>query len=150
MLRTRRFLPLLTAAFVCLLASSGCGGKKVVNVTGKLILPPGIKLDKTDIVQLSFVPEDSKATAGAVKPTPPDLSFVVKDSAGKGIVAGKYKVTVKFDAYPGMADSQKRNEIFKQINQNYTLLKSKLTYEVTQDPEQAVTVDLTKGTVTKN
>jgi hypothetical protein len=149
MLRTRRFLPILTSALICLLALSGCGGKKAVTVKGKLVLPSNIKLDKTDVIQISFVPEDAKDTTRSAKPSPTDLSFVVQNASGKGLVPGKYKVTAKIDVYPG-PDNKKREETFKQINQSYNLLKSKLIYEVTSDPEQTVTVDLTKGTVTKN
>ena len=150
MLRTRRLLSLLTSVAICLLALSGCGGKKPVTVKGKLVLPSTMKLAETDIVQISFVPQEEKGLAGSAKPSLTDLSFVVKDTNGKGVVPGKYKVTVKFDAYAGMKDGQKRADAMKPINDSYGLLKSKLTYEVTLDEEQNITVDLIKGTVTKN
>jgi len=150
MLRTRRFLLIRTVAVVCLLASSGCGGKKTVNVTGKLVLPNNVKLEKTDAVQITFVPEDPKNLAGIAKLTPPDLAFVVKNSTGKGVSTGKYKIAVKITPYAGMPESEKRALSFEPINKFFAVSKSKLSYEVTQDAEQAVTVDLIKGTVTKN
>ena len=68
--------------------------------------------------------------------------------ASKGVVLGKYKIAVQFKPYPGESGSDKREELFTPINDYYHRDASKLTCEVTGD--SSITIDLAKGTVTKN
>jgi hypothetical protein len=155
--RIHRSSCLAVSAF-CLLFLAGCG-KKTVEVKGKLILPAGMKLMdadpakklEADIVKVALVPEDSAGTASGGQVSNADMTFSTREGKKQaGTVPGKYKVTVKFSAYMGGADSQKRQEVFKKFNKFYDATKTPLKVEIGDELEQSITVDLVKNTVTKN
>jgi predicted small lipoprotein YifL len=140
---TRKLLPILTLV-ACLLVLVGCGGKGS-TVKGTLVLPPNLKLIDTDTATVNFV--DAKTGHAAPAPVKiPDLTFMTAGPKGKGVPPGDYKITVEVGAYSA---DPKRQPIFDQINSQYELKNTKLTYQVTSDPEQSIVVDLAKGTVSK-
>jgi len=149
MQRMSSFRSALGISVVCLLILSGCGGKKGVTVNGKLV-PGNLKLAETDSVEISFSPEapGGKAASGMAKGNDP--SFVVNSADGKGVEPGKYKVGVRIQPYMGSAGAAGRASALEKINKDYDPTKTKLTYEVTGDATQSITVDLAKGTVTKD
>lgn len=148
MLHTCRTLSL--GAFVlCLLVSAGCGGssKKGSVLKGTVVLPPNVKLQESDSATVNFVPAagGGQQFASAIKPT--DLTFEASGPEGKGIAPGNYKITIRLQPYTPGESPQKR--ICDAINSKYDSGNSNLSYTVTEDLQQAITIDLTKGTVTK-
>jgi hypothetical protein len=139
----RLLLPAATGLFLILLVG-GCGKKNPVTVSGKLVLPPTIKLADTDSVQINFTPVDAgdDQPAGATF-NKPDMSFVCKN-----ITPGKYKVSVLLSVYKGTPDSEKRDYEYKVFNKSHTE-KMNLTFDVTSDAEQKITIDLANGKVQK-
>lgn len=138
-----------TFGLIGLLVLSGCGRKTAV-VKGTVVLPANVKLIESDSAKIIFMPEekDRPACSGAISTS--DNSFVAHNPTNKGLPPGKYKVTVRLQPYPGSKGSEKRQELFARINDKYDELASKLTYEVTEEPTQSITIDLTKGTIAKN
>jgi hypothetical protein len=150
MLRIRRPPFVLAAAALCLLALAGCGTKGY-TVTGKLALPQNVKLAPDDSVTILFVSEDpkEKGSSSAATFSAADSSFVAKGPEGKGMSPGKYKLVVQINPYSGKPDSDQRAKQFSGYNSAYDMANTKLNYEVTKDSSQSITIDLTKGTVTK-
>ena len=133
----------LFAGLICLVAS-GCGGGSPRTVKGKLVLAPGIKLAPTDSVNLTFVPEAKNGTTAVADVSAADMTFSVK------VPSGKYKVAFAITPYPGEKGSEKRAEAFATINKAFDPNSTTMTYEVTSDNVQDVTVDLAQGRITKN
>jgi len=126
----------------------GCGSApKGPTLKGTVVLPPNVKLEENDSASVVFVPDGTEGELFAASINPSDLSFSTKGSPGKGIVPGKYKVTVNLQPYvPG---ESKQKQIFDTINTRYDTANSRLMYQVTSEPEQSITIDLNKGTVTR-
>jgi len=141
MLRPRAHSPVVAVCGLALLTLSGCTSAKTVTVDGKVVLPPKVKLAETDSITITFAREDDpSAGGGSATASPPGLTFET------AIHPGKYKVSVRVQAYAGMKDSQKRErELTQQMASAPTM-----SYEVTGDAKQSITIDLVKGTVTKN
>jgi len=142
---------------VALLASAGCGPGKGTPVSGKVVLPGKMTFEKDDSVEIVFIPEDAKKRGATVFATASgkssDVSFTNLNTAETtGVLPGKYKVTVKVTPYAGAPGSNERKRAFDDaINKQYDAIVSKLTYEVAAGSEpQTITIDLGKGTVTKN
>jgi uncharacterized lipoprotein YehR (DUF1307 family) len=144
MLKTCLLRSPLAFACVCLVALAGCGGTKPIQLTGKIVPPANVKLEETDTINLQFVPVDKTGKSAATTFTYKDQTFTCKD-----IVPGKYKIAVQFVPYQGSKDSEARTAGFKKTNKNLNSENTKLTYEVTGDAQQAITLDLTSDTVTK-
>jgi predicted small lipoprotein YifL len=147
--RNRGRRSVLVSVAVCLLVLAGCGKKNAI-VNGKIILPANIKLIESDRGKIIFVPEDKNAPASSATISSSDNSFVVNGPANKGVPLGKYKITVQLQPYPGEKGSEKRSDLFARLNDKYDPEVSKLTYEVTADSTQSITINLIKGTVTKD
>ena len=137
-----RILPTLCLG---LLALSGCGSR-TVTVKGNLVPPPNVELKEGDTATINFVPDGAQGGGGVGIYSPADKSFVVRSADGQGMAPGKYKVTVTLTPYPG-AQSEQRAATFTEVNNKYS--SGSLTYEVTNDSNQVIVIDLGKGTVTK-
>jgi hypothetical protein len=133
----------------CLLLLPGCGGGGQV-VSGKVVFPPNLTLKPDDTISIVFEPENSSGKAGTGHVSPDDKAFTANGPNGGGIPPGKYTVTVLITPYMGHPDYNKRAKMVEEFNKKYGSAPSRLTYEVTSDSSQSVTVDLAKGTVTKN
>jgi hypothetical protein len=149
-MRYLRVSRLLLSLCVGLLLLTGCGPGKGTPVSGKLILPPGVKTESNDSIEVVFSPEDAKMRGATAKVNSSDLTFTVDSAETKGVLPGKYKVTVKITPYMGQQGSDKRAMALEPMNKNFDLKNSKLTYEVTAGTEHKITIDLTKGTITKD
>jgi hypothetical protein len=137
--------PLVCAGCLGLLVLAGCsGGASPVHVTGKLVLPSGLKVLENDAVQVAFVPEDGGGKTGNAKVNNSDLTFESKNT-----VPGKYKVTLKITPSPGTKDSELRKQTFQQINTTFDVNRTKMTADVSADAEQTLTLDFVKGTAGK-
>lgn len=148
MLHTCRTLSL--GAFVlCLLVSAGCGGgsKKGTVLKGTVVLPPNVKLEENDSATISFVPAAGAGEQFAVAIKPSDLTFEASGPTGKGVTPGNYKITIRLQPYKPGESQEKR--VFDAISRKYDAGNSNLSYTVTEEPKQSITIDLTKGTVTK-
>jgi hypothetical protein len=133
--------PVIAVCGVALLALSGCTSAKTVTVAGKLVLPPKVKVAETDSVTVTFVRQDDPAAPGAsATASPTGLTFEA------AVQPGKYKISVRVQAYSGMKDSQQRE---KELTQQMASAPT-MSYEVTSDAKQSITIDLVKGAVTKN
>jgi hypothetical protein len=141
MFRSRARSQVVAACGLALLTLSGCTSAKTVTVDGKVVLPPKVKVSETDSITVAFTREDdATAPGGTATASPTGLTFEAN------VPPGKYKISVRVQAYAGMKDSQKRErELAQQMASAPTL-----SYEVTGDARQSITIDLVKGTVTKN
>ena len=144
----------LTAAVLSIFVfSTGCGGpSKGTPVSGKVVLPKDIKLQKDDSISITFVPDGGDVKRAATsKFNADDLSFVADTSETTGVLPGKYKITVSIAPYPGTTGSDARVRQFNDgINNEFNESRTKLSYEVTAGGPNTITIDLAKGTVTKN
>jgi len=133
-----------------LLSSLGCGAPKGTAVTGKVIVPSQLKFGEGDQVEVTFVPEDSKKPGASGVAKPPDFTFTAATPQTVGVLPGKYKIAVRIAPYLGAPGSEGRTAAFEKVNENFNVIRTKLTYEVTAGAPHDLTIDLTKGTVTKN
>ena len=133
---------LLVATLVCLVSSVGCGSKKGTPLTGKVLLPDKVKLDTNDTATVRFV-SDQKGGPGAVgKVNPSDLTFTVE------VPPGSYKVGAEFVPYPGGKANDAHHKALKNLSERFDAENSKMTYTVTSDSNQTITVNLKEGKVT--
>jgi hypothetical protein len=142
---------LLLVFGIVLLLASGCGPGQGTTVTGKLVLPKDAVLESDDYVQISFLPEGAggKSASGPVNAT--DLSFTINSAESQGVRPGKYKVSLQITPYQGKPTSVKRTQHFNDgINKQFSATTTRLSYEVTAGADNNITVDLVKGTVSKN
>jgi hypothetical protein len=137
---------ILPTACLGLLTLSGCGSR-TVTVKGTLAPPPNVQLQDDDSVSINFVPDGGEGSGGLAIYTPANKSFVVKSADGKGIAHGKYKVVVNITPYPGQGSEQRANA-FAELNGRFGP-QGALTYDVTNDSNQDIVIDLGKGTVAK-
>jgi len=148
MLQTRRLLSALAFA-LGLLVVAGCG-QTGATVKGTLVLPPKIKVGENDYVQVTLVPEKEEGEAAPAQVNLSDMSFTAKGPTGKGVHPGNYKVAVSVQLYnTSNPESEKLKPVVEALNKQYDSANTKLRYAVTNDPQQSITVDLTKGEVTK-
>jgi hypothetical protein len=144
MLKTRLRGSILAACF-CLLGALGCGsGPAPVTLRGTIVLPANISLEDSDSGTISFMPATQANKSAAVTLSGKSLSFV-----SKSITPGKYTIVASFQPYPGKEGSQKRSDLFKPLNKGFDMKNSKLTLEVSTEPEQSIVINLDKGTVNK-
>jgi hypothetical protein len=148
MLRLPPYRSVLPAVALGLLVLTGCGGKGV-PAQGTLVLPPALKLQDTDTVEIKFVPENPGGKDATGKFSVADNSFVATSNGGKGVEPGHYKIAVHILPYPGNPDSATRAALLATLNNAYDLSHTRLTCDVTTDPSQSFTIDLARGTVTK-
>ncbi len=134
---------LVAVVGLALLCLAGCTSRSI-TVKGKLILPGKTKLGTNDTVNIVFMPEGEgkKASAGIFNAA--DSTFVAKD-----VTPGKNRIEVKLTPYMGDPSETKRETAYEALNSKFGGGTSPLQYDVTNDPEQNITVDLDKGTVTK-
>jgi hypothetical protein len=150
MSQTRPLRLMLVSLALCLLVLSGCG-KGGVKLKGTLVLPPGLQLNDTDSVTISFVPEGTQGPVYTGAFSPGDNSFVVNGPTSKGISPGKYKVAMGLRPSPGSSDEKARSNLFNdKVNTKYNATATKLIYEVTEESSQTITIDLAMGTIAKN
>lgn len=127
------------------LTLAGCGTHGV-TVSGKVLFPPSTKLNDTDTAQITFLPDAASTASKMVAATiAADGTFTCKD-----IQPGKYKLVVNLMPYPGSPDHAKRMGIFERLDRTYDQQHSKLIEEVASTGQQQITVDLVKGTVTRD
>jgi hypothetical protein len=138
----------LLCCFALTLSLAGCGSVPRGKVKGKVVLPQGVKLEKDDSLQVIFVTEGPSPESAAGKVDPSDLTFHVEGGEGKGVPAGKVKVSVTCTPYAGNPGSQERKIKLDKLFDPFVASKTPLSVELTTG-EQTITVDLDKKTVTK-
>jgi hypothetical protein len=138
-----RSLPFLCLVLVAL---SGCGDGTVATnkLSGKLILPPGVKVAETDSIMVTLTPTEGDKGGGSGTVNAKDLTF-----SNVKVAPGKYKVLVNFSPYQGEPGSDKRVAAFEMVNKAYDLKNSKIICEVGTEKEQSVVIDMAKGSATK-
>jgi hypothetical protein len=130
----------------------GCGPGKGTPVSGTVVLPPTVKLVENDSVDITFAPADpsNKRSAKANFKTS-DLSFTANSVETTGILPGKYKVIVKITPYQGMPGNEERTRALDTlINKKFDQAASPLSIEIPAGSAVSITLDLAKGTATKN
>jgi len=146
MLKTRLLCVILTCPCVCLLGPAGCSAKKEVSVSGKLVLPADLELVENDGITIQFVPQEKSDTS--VQSVLAGVSSRDHTIPPTAIYPGKYKIKVAFQPYPG-PEQAKRTAILAPVNKAFEAASTPLTYEVTSDEKQSITIDLAKKSVTK-
>jgi hypothetical protein len=141
--------PLVLIFALCLLGLGGCGGHKGGIVKGTLVLPPNVKPGETDSLTVLFRPEEGTGESAPAPVNVADMSFSAKGATGKGVAPGKYKLIISLQPYMGSAEAEKRRPLYDAINNKYDEKNTKLSYDVTNEAQQSIVVDLAKGTVTK-
>jgi hypothetical protein len=151
MLAMRNRLLLLAPLLMALLVLAGCG-KQGATITGKLVLPATVQLEENDIAKITFLPEEQGLRPSVALVSPSDNSFVAKgpEPERRGVPPGKYKVAVKLLLQPASENAAKREKLFESLNQRYDEKNTPLTYEVTAEPQQAITIDLGTSAVRKD
>lgn len=134
---------LVAAASLALVLVLGCGGGKTVTVSGKLVLPPKVKLAETDSIAVTFAPEDKDGKSASATVSPKDLTFNAQ------VPPGKYKIGVTVQPYAGTKDAEARTKEINAVIGSFDAAATALRYEVTAESTQSVTIDLAKGTVSK-
>jgi hypothetical protein len=131
---------IIASCALALVVASGCGigGPKLVPVNGKLTNGGKSPLpDPKGGLTIVFLPTDPNAKKATYPATPfnqDDNSFTVPGPDGKGIPAGKYKVTINM-MVPGSSP------VADKINEKYTAEKTPIEIDVTGEP---VDIDLSK------
>ncbi len=134
----------LIAMLVGLVALTGCGDSGVHKVRGKLLYNgQPYQLIKDEQLQITFSgkTQDGKSITGGAKFNEADSTFVVEGPKGEGIPPGTYKIGVTSSIY-GPKDVNRLGETFEIRN-------TPLTYQVTEEPDQKIVVDLDKKSVTR-
>lgn len=134
-----RLCPML----LVLVLGTGCSGTSGVTVSGKLVLPKGLKLGDNDTVTIGFHPEDASKKAATGTYSAADNSFTAKD-----VTPGKNKITINITPYPG-PDREKKLTQLEPLNKKYSDKETKLIYDVGREGSQSITIDAETGTVTK-
>ena len=116
-------------------------------VKGKLLFPQKLPIDKGDMVTVVFKPEEKGVLASSAVYSADDGSFEAKGLDGKGLLPGKYKVSVSVVIPPG-SKNPLRSEDLKDFNKKYDPGNSPLSIEIAPDTT-SITVDTDAGTVTK-
>jgi hypothetical protein len=146
MLKTHLLYVILTCACVCLLGPAGCSAKKEVSVSGKLVLPADLERAENDGITIQFVPQDKSDTSvQSVRSGASSRDLTIAPTA---IYPGKYKIAVAFQPYPG-PEQAKRTALLAPVNKAFEAANTPLTYEVTLDKDQSITIDLAQKSVTK-
>jgi hypothetical protein len=130
------FLALACAALPLL----GCGGSKAVKVDGKIVKNGApFTASGNDILGLAFQGEgaEAKSFPATVKQ---DGTFVAN-----GVAPGHYKLRVSLTSGANDAASLAKS---KELNRQFDAVNNKLDYEVSGG-DQSITIDIEKGTVTK-
>lgn len=139
---SRSFLACVLLGLVVL---TGCGESRVA-LEGKVNFPPSLKFADNDQFEVRFFSPESPTKGGAASGKAKDANFTVNN-----VPAGKYKVAVRVTPYPGEKGSESRAKLLEEnLNKKYDAKSTPLTYDVTSDAKQSVTIDLTKNSVTKN
>jgi hypothetical protein len=133
---------------VALFLLTGCNSGQ--EVSGKVVFPQQVTLQRDDLVSIVFDPEDAGGKPGSGRVAVDDKSFIARSADGKGILPGKYTIGLIITPYAGHPDYKKRAKALENFNNQYGATPTKLTYEVTSDGPQAITVDLVRSTVTRN
>jgi hypothetical protein len=147
--------PLLALIGLALLVVLGCGPGKGTVVSGKVVLPSGVTFEKDDQVAVTFTPDDPKlkrgaAGSGQASGKVSEVTFTANTSETTGVLPGKYKIMVKITPYAGFPGSETRKkQLDDAFNKKYDTTTT-LSYEVTAGAANNITIDLGKGTVTKN
>jgi hypothetical protein len=149
MKRSFRSRVAVACAFLCLVGLVGCGAKKGVELKGSVVLPKNMPLGNGSVT-VTLIPEDKSGTEASANVTSKDTTVAFRRSDVDGVLPGKYKVVARLKAYAGSPEAAKVAASYKQFNKLYDHEKTKLTCEVTADPNQAITIDLNAGKVTKN
>lgn len=127
----------------------GCGeiAGKVVNVSGKVILPSQIKLEDQDSIELRFAAEsfDGPGKGAATSVSAKDLSF-----SATNVPSGKYKIVIKVQPYAGTPGSNKRMLQLEPFNKANDLYQTKLTVEIGSQDVKEMVIDLDKKSVKVN
>ena len=150
MKRACRSCVVLACTFLCLVGLSGCGAKKGVELKGSVVLPKNVTFGDGASAIVVLIPEDKAGSEANAKMTSKDTNLVFRRNDAEGVLPGKYKVVVKLNSYPGGPEAAKNAETFKQFNKAYDQERTKMTCEVTAEPNQTITIDLNTGKVTKN
>ena len=136
-----RLLPV--SIFVGAFLFAGCG-QRTISVSGTTVFPSGVKIDHSDSVQIIFVPDDKEKATPLALFSHDDKSFVCKD-----IVPGaKYKISLRIEPLPTLADAQKRVATFEALNKTYDRAITTLKYQATEESSQVLAIDFAKSTVT--
>jgi hypothetical protein len=137
--------------FVGLLGLAGCSGARPVTIQGKLIMPKNVPMGEPtgkegaqDTLTLTFLKE-GEDKAFSIQVNPKELTFESKE-----IIPGKYKVGFQVGLYAMPTGNPKRQYEVQMFNKAHAAQSSKMTYEVTAESPQSITVDLTKEQVTRN
>lgn len=136
------FTGLLVASLLC-----GCDSAPTGSAVKVTVASQKLKLEETDSVEVIFTPQGTgtPATAnGSVK----DQPLAAGRGETPGVLPGKYTLSVRITPYAGMATPQRVDAITESLKQ-FEPNKSTLTYEVTSEKEQAITVDLDANAVKK-
>jgi hypothetical protein len=147
-----RSVPSRIFAILCCAAAishAGCGGSTGATVKGKVVLPAGVELLEDDSLYLGLSSTETGGTSTGGKIDPKALTFAIDGPGGKGLPAGKYKVTVTFTPYAGRPESAKRKETIDKLLAPFSGDKSQLTIDLPASGQQEITVDLEKKTVSK-
>jgi len=135
----------LALATLLLTTALGCGGGSApVTVKGKIVLLPNTKYAETDTIVLTFVPTAADGKGGSTADVAKDLSYTAR------ILPGNYKIAFSITPYVGSKDDEKRAETFAKKYEGFSPAKTPITYEVTSDSTQSVTVDLAQGRASRN
>ena len=141
---TRKAVLGLTVVW-CLFGIAGCGNPKSPTIKGTAVFPANITFQGNDSVMINFSPADPANTAG-FSAIAEDKSFSVKSASGKAMLPGKYMIGVSVTPY----DQKNRTAVIDDFNKVFgNPQTSGLTYELTAEDTQSITVDLVKKTVTK-
>jgi hypothetical protein len=143
---------ILVLAIVCVLGLAGCG-KKGVIVKGKVIYPENLTVTSDQYVTVGFTPQDKNVLASTAVYNSDDNTFEAKGLDGKGLIPGKYTVTISVVQAPKPSggavgkDAMLREMQYKDLTKKYDPGVSPLSFEVTPST-QSITIDLNAGTVT--
>lgn len=141
-----RLIPCCMILLVTGLCTSMTGCKKEVKtfpMQVNLKFPSNMKLAKDDNIEVQFTNVDDPQSGFVASGPFSEMPFTAN------AIAGSFKVQLKIEPYPGSEGSEKRVLNYEMLNRSFDSVETPLKIDLTEGPNQTITIDIGKKTISK-